>query len=163
MSTLCQTLQFRMLINNVILAFKTIFIYTVNQAVALYWAMQPFKKVSLVVQILFYLVAGINHFRSPDSYYRIIPPYIPNPILVNIIAGCFELLFALGLIFRKTRPIAACGIILMLFAFLPVHISMIGNAPLKLGNLLVTPLIAWVRLVVLQPLLILWAWWYVKK
>ncbi len=109
------------------------------------------------------MVAGINHFRSPDSYYRIIPPYIPNPILANILAGCFEILFATMLIFPKTRPIAGWGIMLMLLSFLPVHISMIGNAPLKLGDLLVTPLIAWIRLVMLQPLLILWAWWYVKK
>ena len=125
--------------------------------------MQILKKVSLTILILFYLVAGINHFRSPDSYYRIIPPYIPCPVLVNILAGCFELLFAIGLIFPKTRPIAAWGIILMLLAFLPVHISMIGDAPLKLGNLLVTPFIAWMRLVVLQPLLVLWAWWCTKK
>jgi uncharacterized membrane protein len=125
--------------------------------------MRIFKKASLVVQILFYLVAGINHFRSPDSYYRIIPPYIPNPIVVNILAGCFELFFGTMLIFSKTRPFAAWGIMLMLLAFLPVHISMIGNAPLKLGDLLVTPFIAWIRLIILQPLLILWAWWYVKK
>ncbi|HZX57438.1 MAG TPA: MauE/DoxX family redox-associated membrane protein [Mucilaginibacter sp.] len=122
-----------------------------------------FKKISLVVLIIFYLVAGINHFRNPNSYYRIIPPYIPYPILVNILAGCFELLFALGLIFSKARRFAAWGIILMLLAFLPVHISMIGDAPLKLGNLLVTPLIAWIRLVALQPFLILWVWWYTKK
>lgn len=124
--------------------------------------MQILKKVSLTVLILFYLVAGANHFGSPDSYYRIMPSYIPYHVLVNILAGCFELLFALGLIFPKTRPIAAFGIILMLLAFLPVHIGMIGDAPLKVGNLLVTPLIAWIRLVVLQPLLILWAWWYTK-
>jgi uncharacterized membrane protein len=121
------------------------------------------KKISFVVLILFYLAAGVNHFRSPDSYYRIIPPYIPYPVFVNILAGCFELLFGAMLIFPKTRRIAAWGIILMLLAFLPVHISMIGNAPLKLGNLLVTPFIAWVRLIVLQPLLILWAWWYTKS
>jgi uncharacterized membrane protein len=123
-------------------------------------AVQTFKKVSLVVLILFYLVAGINHFRSPDSYLRIIPHYIPFPSVLNILAGCFELLFAAGMIFPKTRPFAARGIILMLIAFLPVHISMIADAPLKLGDLLVTPLLAWVRLAVLQPLLMLWAWWY---
>lgn len=124
--------------------------------------MQTFKKISLFLLILFYLLAGINHFRNPGSYYRIIPPYIPYPVLANILAGCFELLFGMGLIFSKTRPLAAWGIILMMLAFLPVHISMIGDAPLKLGDLLVTPLIAWIRLVVLQPFLILWAWWYVE-
>jgi uncharacterized membrane protein len=124
---------------------------------------QTFKKISLIILILFYLVAGINHFHNPNSYLRIIPHYIPYPILVNILAGCFELLFAVMLIFSKTRRLAAWGIILMLLAFLPVHISMIGDAPLKLGDLLVTPLIAWARLVVLQPLLIVWAWWYTRN
>jgi uncharacterized membrane protein len=124
---------------------------------------QTFKKTSLVILILFYLVAGINHFHNPESYYRIIPSYIPYPILVNILAGCFELLLGLLLIFPKARIFAAWGIILMLIAFLPVHISMIGDAPLQLGSLTVTPFIAWVRLVVLQPLLILWALWYTKK
>src|ERR1700744_5949042 len=124
--------------------------------------MQLFKKISLIVLILFYSVAGVNHFYNPRSYYRIIPHYIPYPILVNILAGCFELLFALLLIFPKTRSLAAWGIILMLIAFLPVHINMIGDAPLKLGNLTVTPLLAWIRLVVLQPFLILWAWWVLK-
>ncbi|WP_426670873.1 DoxX family protein [Mucilaginibacter sp. McL0603] len=125
--------------------------------------MQTIKKISLVILILFYLVAGINHFRNPESYYRIIPHYIPCPLLVNILAGCFELLFGLLLIFPKTRTLAAWGIILMLIAFLPVHITMIGNAPLKLGDLTVTPFIAWVRLIILQPLLILWASWHIKK
>ena len=121
-----------------------------------------FKKISLAVLIIFYLIAGFNHFHAPASYYRIIPHYIPYPVLINILAGCFELLFGILLIFPKTRAIAAWGIILMLIAFLPVHIGMIGDAPLKLGNFTVTPFIAWVRLVVLQPLLILWAWWYAK-
>jgi uncharacterized membrane protein len=124
--------------------------------------MRTFKTISLVTQIAFYLVAGINHFYNPTSYYRIIPLYIFYPHIINIVAGCAEILFSLGLIFPKTRSFGAWGIILMLIAFLPVHITMIGNAPLKLGNLLVTPLLAWVRLVVLQPLLILWAWWYTK-
>jgi uncharacterized membrane protein len=122
--------------------------------------MNRIKKVSLYVQSLFYLVAGINHFRSPNSYLQIIPHYIPGPVIINIMAGGFELLFSLLLILPKTRRVAAWGIVLMLIAFLPVHISMIGEAPLKLGNLTVSPLLAWVRLVLLQPLLILWAAWY---
>ncbi|MFI5160625.1 MAG: DoxX family protein [Sphingobacteriales bacterium] len=138
-------------------------VYTYGNAeLVVYNNMKIVKKPGLILMILFYAVAGVNHFHNPASYYRIIPSYIPYPIIVNILAGCFELLFALGMIFRKTRPYAAWGIILMLLAFLPVHISMIGNAPLKLGGLLVTPLIAWIRLVILQPLLILWAAWYIK-
>jgi len=122
--------------------------------------MVKIKKISLIILIIFYLVAGLNHFYNPQSYYRLIPPYIPWPQTVNLFAGFFEFSFAIMLIFKTTRKLAAWGIILMLLAFLPVHVSMISNAPLRLGNLTVIPFIAWIRLVVLQPLLILWAWWY---
>jgi uncharacterized membrane protein len=122
--------------------------------------MHKLKNISLFLLILFYLAGGINHFRDPVSYFKLIPSYLPYPILVNILAGVSELGFAILLIPSTTRKFAAWGIILMLIAFLPVHISMIGDAPLKLGSTSVTPLLAWVRLLLFQPLLILWAWWY---
>lgn len=125
--------------------------------------MSKIKVALLWLMIIFYLVAGFNHFYNPASYWRIIPSYIPMPHIINIAAGIFELLFAVVLMFKRTRQIAAYGIILMLLAFLPVHIDMAIHAPLVLGgSLVVTPLIAWIRLIVLQPLLILWAWWVGK-
>ena len=122
--------------------------------------MDKLKNISLFILILFYFAGGINHFRDPGSYLKLIPSYLPYPTLLNILAGVSEIGFALLLIPSSTRKFAAWGTILMLIAFLPVHISMIGDAPLKLGNISVTPLLAWVRLLLLQPLLILWAWWY---
>jgi uncharacterized membrane protein len=121
------------------------------------------KKVSLVILVIGYLAAGANHFRVPDMYIRIIPQYIPLPKLLNILAGFFEILFGFLLIFKRARILAAWGIILMLIVFLPVHIDMVIRAPFQLGSVYVTPLIAWIRLVVLQPLLIGWAWWYTKN
>jgi uncharacterized membrane protein len=122
--------------------------------------MQNLKKISLAVLVVFYFVAGVNHFRAPASYIKIIPAYMPYPGVLNFLAGACEITFALLLIPNKTRRFAAWGIILMLIAFLPVHISMIGDTPLMLGGLKVTPFIAWIRLAALQPLLIFWAWWY---
>jgi uncharacterized membrane protein len=116
--------------------------------------------VSLVILTLGYLYAGLNHFMHPSSYLLIIPHYIPYPNVVNLLAGFFEMFFSLMLIFPASRRFAAWGIILMLIDFLPVHVSMILHAPLKLGGITVTPLLAWLRLLILQPLLILWAWWY---
>jgi uncharacterized membrane protein len=81
---------------------------------------------------------------------------------MNIIAGITEISFALMLIWTKTRPWAVYGIILMLAAFLPVHIQMLIDAPFKLGNITVTPLFAWGRLI-LQPVLMLWVWWHRKN
>jgi len=125
--------------------------------------MHKFKRISLIVLVVFYIVAGINHFYNPVSYIKIIPSYLPYPPILNWLAGFCELWFAMLLIFRKTRSGAAWGIILMMIAFLPVHIQMVIDAPFLLGgSITITPFIAWVRLIILQPLLILWAWWYTK-
>ena len=118
------------------------------------------KKVSLTILIIGYMCAGINHFRNPASYIPIIPRYIPLPVFVNYLSGFLEILFGLLLIFNNTRRFAALGICLLLIAFLPVHIQMLIDAPVKLGTFTVTPLVAWLRLA-LQPALIWWAWWYV--
>ena len=121
--------------------------------------MQILKKISLIILVAGYLLAGANHFYNPQSYYRILPHYLPYPVVLNILAGFFEILFALLLIRPKTRKVAVYGIIILLFAFLPVHVTMLADAPLQLGDLVVTPAIACIRLL-LQPVLILWAWWH---
>ncbi|MBB6110967.1 DoxX family protein [Mucilaginibacter lappiensis] len=124
--------------------------------------MHLIKNISLIILIIGYTLAGINHFVNPTSYHRIIPHYLPYPVVINIIAGAAEILLALLLIPTQIRPWAAYTIILMLIAFLPVHITMLVNAPFRLGKLNVTPLLAWIRLA-LQPVLMAWAWWYTKS
>lgn len=123
--------------------------------------MRILKKISLVILVVGYLFAGVNHFINPQGYVHIVPSYLPLPVVLNALAGIFEILFALMLIRPKTRKVASYGIILMLIAFLPVHVTMLINSPLKVGSLWVTPTIAWVRLA-LQPVLMLWAWWHRK-
>jgi uncharacterized membrane protein len=120
------------------------------------------KKGSLVLLIIGYLAAGFNHFRVPDFYKAIIPPYLPHPEIINVLAGCCEIGFAILLIFAKTREFAAWGIVFMLIFFIPVHIEMVRNVPYRLSGAVVLPVLAWIRLVVLQPLLIWWAWWYTE-
>ena len=121
--------------------------------------MQIFKKISLFILVAGYFIAGVNHFYNPQSYYHIIPSYLPFPVVLNILAGFFEILFALMLMWTKMRRVASYGIILLLIVFLPIHITMLFNAPLMLGDLYVTPTLAWIRLL-LQPVLMLWAWWH---
>jgi uncharacterized membrane protein len=122
------------------------------------------KRTGLIILIVAYVIAGLNHFRDPQSYIKIIPHYLPYPVILNALAGFCELWFAILLIFKKTRNNAAWGIILMLIAFIPVHVQMVIDAPFLLGGTIkVTPFIAWVRLIVLQPLLMYWAWIYAKE
>ena len=119
------------------------------------------KKISLFLLILLYVGAGINHFWHPAFYYSIIPPYLPNPYLINIAAGTSEIVLGILLIFSSTRKVAVYLIIAMLIAFIPVHIYMIQKGGC-MNEIVCIPLWkAWLRLA-LQPLLILWAWWHRK-
>jgi uncharacterized membrane protein len=120
------------------------------------------KKISLAVLVIFYIAAGINHFRNPAAYFTIIPSYFPKHELINILSGVAEILFAVLLLFSKTKKIAAYGIILMLIAFIPAHIYMIEKG-WCMSNGFCLPLWArWIRLFPLQFLLIWWACWHRK-
>lgn len=123
--------------------------------------MKTLKKFSLFFLITGYIIAGINHFVHPDGYIKIIPHYLPYPVVLNSLAGICEITFAILLIFPATRNWGAWLIILMLAAFLPVHITMLQQAPMQLGKLHVTPLLAWIRLL-LQPVLMLWVGWHIQ-
>lgn len=105
----------------------------------------------------FYLLAGINHFRNPEAYYKIIPSYLPDHVLINNISGIAEIALALLLLVPATKRYACFLIIAMLIAFIPAHIYM-----LKVGfcvmNICLPQWVLWVRLIILQPLLIYWAW-----
>lgn len=123
--------------------------------------MNKLKKVIILIMILFYFFAGVNHFIKPSTYVDLIPPYLPFPKILNYLAGFFEIALAILLISIKTRKYASWGIILMLIAFMPAHIFMIQRAsldPLSLGKFTITPLIAWLR-IPLQAFLIVWTYW----
>ena len=113
--------------------------------------------------ILFYIFAGYNHFANPEFYYPIIPPYLSDwSRSINLLSGTIEIILALMLIPKATRKAAAWGIFMMLIAFIPSHVYFIQKGNFQLGSFEITPVIAWVRLLVVHPMLLLWAW-YISK
>jgi len=119
------------------------------------------KQWPVYLMALLYLLAGLNHFRNPQSYYRIMPAYFEYPVLLNSLAGIAEIGLAILLLWNATRKWACCAIIAMLIAFIPVHIDMIqrGFCPEIAGTVQCAPgWILWTRLLILQPFLIWWAW-----
>ena len=83
-----------------------------------------YRLVGLYVMILLYTVAGINHFYNPTIYISIIPPWLPDKLLLTYFSGVCEIVLALLLIPAKTRRLAAWGIILLLIAVFPANIQM---------------------------------------
>jgi uncharacterized membrane protein len=115
------------------------------------------KHLSLYVMAALYFLAGLNHFRSPASYEGIIPPWLGNREILNVLAGIAEIVLAVLILFKPTRKWACYGIIGMLIVFIPVHIYMIAEG-LGINGKAIAPWVLWIRLLLLQPLLIFWAW-----
>jgi uncharacterized membrane protein len=108
--------------------------------------------------VLLYLSAGINHFVHRDMYIAIMPRWIPFHEAMVMISGVAEIVFALLLVFKATRRMAAWGIIIMLIAIFPANVQMMINYMHEQHPRL------WITIVrlPLQLLLIWWAYGFTK-
>ena len=116
------------------------------------------QRVSLYLISGFYIFAGINHFVDPGFYYPLIPEWIPEPELINVIAGVVEIAFGIGFFSPKTRKYSSYGVIAMLFAFFGSHVYFIQIGSCIENGLCVPEWIGWARLLAVHPLLIYWAY-----
>tara|TARA_R110002020_G_scaffold423679_1_gene632707 strand:+ start:396 stop:743 length:348 start_codon:yes stop_codon:yes gene_type:complete len=110
-----------------------------------------------------YILAGLNHFFRPESYLPLFPPYFPAHELLNVLAGIAEVILGFGLYFRKSRLWSAWGIILMLIAFLPIHIYFIQVDSCIEDSICLPEWTGWFRLLFIHPLLFGWAYLYTRK
>jgi len=110
----------------------------------------------LYLMALIYFLAGLNHFRVPRLYARIIPPALPAPKVLNIISGLAEIALAIALCIPKVSSYAAWGIIALLVAIFPANVYMYTNPKAGMG------LPKWILLMrlPLQLALIGWAYLY---
>nr|WP_294937738.1 DoxX family protein [uncultured Flavobacterium sp.] len=110
----------------------------------------------LYVMAGLYILAGLNHFRTPKMYYKIIPPFLGNKKAINSISGAAEIILGTALCIPSVSSYAAWGIIVMLIAVFPANIYMFQNEEASLG------LPKWARLLrlPLQLFLIWWAYLY---
>lgn len=115
-------------------------------------------KILRVILIGFYAFAGSYHFVNPEFYADLIPDYLPFHALINYASGVLEIVFAIGVAFPKTRLMAVKGIILLLIVFIPSHVYFIQVGSCVESAFCVAPWVAWLRLLIIHPLLILWAW-----
>ena len=116
------------------------------------------KTVSFYLLVLFFILAGLNHFINPDFYIPLIPDYLPFRKELNVISGILELFLAIGLFFPKYRHVSSLGLIVLMIVFLPSHIYFIEKGSCIEGSICVSPLIAWIRLIIIHPLIVYWIW-----
>jgi uncharacterized membrane protein len=120
--------------------------------------MRIFKTVSRYVFAAFFVGAGLMHFRNPEFYLKIMPPYLPRPVALVQASGVAEIVLGALLMFSDLQRCAAWGLILLLIAVFPANIYVYQHQELFPG---VSPLAHLLRLP-LQGVLILWAFWYTR-
>ncbi len=69
--------------------------------------MSRIKNVLLYVMGAFYVFAGVQHFRIPDFYLQLMPPYLPWHSELVALSGVAEILCGVGLVIPRTRVMAA--------------------------------------------------------
>ncbi len=112
------------------------------------------KVIGLGFLFLWFFVGGIAHFVVTEAQMRIVPPYIPWPRAAVLVSGVFELLGAVGLLWRPTRRAAGLGLFFLTLAVTPAHLYM-----LQRPELFSFPLWAlWLRLPIQVALLGLILW-----
>jgi uncharacterized membrane protein len=103
------------------------------------------------------VAAGAYHFINPAPYVGMMPAALPAPLALVYISGVAEIAGGLGLILRRTRKLAAYGLIVLYIAIFPANLNMAINH-LPLGATPVPTWALWARLP-LQLVVIIWAWW----
>ncbi len=117
------------------------------------------EKISLYIMAAFYVIAGVNHFMTPEFYKKIMPPLLPWHLSLIHISGIFEIALGLLLLAKQTRRMAAWGIIALLVAVFPANVQMMLNYQREQNSYL---WMAVLRLP-LQIVLILWAYQFTRN
>ncbi len=110
--------------------------------------------------VAFFVVAGINHFRDPDFYLRMMPPYIPAHRFMIAFSGISEIVAAILLAVPRTSRAGAWFIIALLVIFFTVHIYMLQETN---GIFEGIPTMGLVIRIIMQFILIGWAWLYTRS
>jgi uncharacterized membrane protein len=123
--------------------------------------MSTTRRALLYVMALFYILAGVNHFRVPQFYVVIMPPVLPAHLALVLISGVAEIACGIGLLIPRTRVLAAWATIALLVAVYPANIHVALNDVPMFGQEQGMGIWNWVRLP-FQFVLMAWAWWYTR-
>jgi uncharacterized membrane protein len=113
------------------------------------------------VLAVFFIFAGIMHFRNEAFYMKIMPDYIPQGLHLPAvhISGIAETLLGVMLLIPRTTRLAAWGLIALLIAVFPANIYAFQHSEEIFG---ISKGAHFWRLP-LQAVAIAWAWWYTRQ
>ncbi|MBC7434439.1 MAG: hypothetical protein H7332_00055 [Bdellovibrionales bacterium] len=103
---------------------------------------------------LWFFIGGIAHFALTETEMRIVPPWFPWPRAAVLLSGVFEILGAIGVLWRPARQVAGWGLFALTLAVTPAHIYML-QSPELFG----VPYWALVLRLPVQLALLVLIWW----
>lgn len=124
-------------------------------------SLESFKNCARIGTGITFIFAGVSHFIIPETFMKLMPPFIPAPLLMVYVSGVFEMLGGIGLIVSKTKRWASYGLILLLLAVYPANIY-VAWENVQLGGFMNNSAYQWLR-VVMQIPLIIWVWWTARE
>ena len=83
------------------------------------------KVLCLLVLCFLYISLGVKYFTNQSYFLAIMPPYIPYHKFMIYLSGLLEIVFALMMIFKKTRFYGFWEIIILLIAVFPTNIYLL--------------------------------------
>jgi len=85
-----------------------------------------------------FIIAGIAHFRNPQIFVDIVPPFLPFPLFLVYLTGAMEIAGGIGIIYPDSRILTGRLLVLFLIAVFPANLYMwTSDVPFN-GTLLTT-------------------------
>ena len=86
-----------------------------------------------------FILVGIAHFRNPQIFVEIVPPFLPFPLFLVYLTGGLEIAGGIGIIHPASRVLAGRLLVLFLAAVFPANLYMwFSDVPFN-GTLMTAP------------------------
>jgi uncharacterized membrane protein len=114
------------------------------------------KRLALLGLAAFFVSAGVSHFTNEAFFVRIVPPWLPAPLLLVQLSGLAEIAGGVGVLVPRLRRAAGLGLVALLVAVYPANVHMALH-PESFADV-ATPAGLYFRLP-LQLVALAWTWW----
>jgi uncharacterized membrane protein len=114
------------------------------------------KRIALLLLSAFFVYAGVTHFTNEAFFVRIVPPWLPAPLLMVQLSGIAEIAGGVGVLVPQLRRVAGFGLLALLAAVYPANLHMALH-PEQFADM-ATPAQLYFRLP-LQLVAAAWVWW----
>ena len=119
---------------------------------------QPAAAIGLALLFIF---TGIGHFIDTESMAQMLPPWVPERVLLVYFTGVLELAIAAGFLGQKYRRVTGWITAAVLVLFFPVNIyAAINHVPI--GGHAWGPVYLFIRAPP-QAIILLWIYWFTIK